>query len=230
MRELNAAIKDITMPVRMMALPVSDKGFPIPRFVAWVRDGRQTRRLDPDGKPDFRIIDSEFAEDAFRRKRCWLCGELLGRHQVFAIGPMCVVNRVTMEPPSHRDCAEYAVKACPFLSKPRMIRNEKGLELYDAAGIPGMSIDRNPGCVCLYETRSYKRFHAGGGGSGMLVQLGPPDRVDWWAQGRQAMREEIIESIDSGYPLLMKMAIQDGPKAVAELERYRQRAEPLIPK
>ena len=59
--------------------------------------------------------------------KCWLCGQTLGKHMTFPIGPMCAITRTTAEPPSHLACAEYAVKACPFLSQPRMRRNERDL-------------------------------------------------------------------------------------------------------
>jgi hypothetical protein len=138
---------------------------------------------------------------------------------------MCVVNRVTSEPASHRDCAEFAAKACPFLTKPRMRRNEK--DLLEGRVIAGIHIDRNPGCVCLYETMSAKPFKAG---EGILFQLGEPTRVDWWAEGRTATRAEILASIDSGYPILLDVATRlDGPEGVAELTRHRDRAMRLLP-
>ena len=67
----------------------------------------------------FQNASGEFRQRAFKRGLCWVCGEPLGVHKVYAIGPMCVINRTTSEPASHRDCAEFAVKACPFLLEGR---------------------------------------------------------------------------------------------------------------
>ena len=88
MTELNAAIRDIPLPHRMRKLPISDRGFPVPRFVPWI-----------NGQPEFRGFDGEHLSRCVKLKRCWLCGEPLGKFMAFVIGPMCAVNRVSSEPP-----------------------------------------------------------------------------------------------------------------------------------
>jgi hypothetical protein len=138
---------------------------------------------------------------------------------------MCVINRTTMEPACHRDCAEFTAKACPFLTRPREKRNEKGLN--PSAGAPGTMIKRNPGCVCLYETPLAKAFDDGMGG--WLIRLDAPTRVDWWAEGRKATRDEIMASIDSGLPLLEAEAEKDGIAAQVALEEMRLMAMMLLP-
>jgi hypothetical protein len=42
---------------------------------------------------------------------------------------------MSAEPPSHRECAEYAVRACPFLTRPLAVRNERGLDGFEPAGV-----------------------------------------------------------------------------------------------
>ena len=113
---LNQRIAHLELPDRMRSLKISDEGFPVPWFVGYV-----------DGKPDFRTMDGEKLVIAVRHRRCWMCGSPLGKHLTFSIGPMCAVNRNIAEPPSHLSCAEYSVRACPFLSNSRMKRNEKDL-------------------------------------------------------------------------------------------------------
>jgi hypothetical protein len=201
-------------PARMARLPKDERGYPVPRFVHW-----------QDGKPDFRIIEDGFRARAFRTGLCWICGEKLGVHRVYVIGPMCVINRVTMEPACHRDCAEFAAKACPFLVRPRQKRNEKGLD--PEATMAGVGLKRNPGCSCLYETREARRFSDGQGS--WLIRLGEPDRVDWWAEGRTATRAEIQASIDGGFPLLLGPAMDEGQEAVDELTRLAHDALKLLP-
>jgi hypothetical protein len=105
------------VPARIMALPRDERGYPVPRFVAWLEGGELKKR--GQGSPDFRVLYPGAREAAVRRQACWICGEPMGVHQVFAIGPMCSINRTAQEPPSHRECVEWAVKACPFLSQPR---------------------------------------------------------------------------------------------------------------
>jgi hypothetical protein len=91
----------------------------------------------------------------------------------------------------------------------------------------GQFIKRNPGVSCVYITRDYKLFNAMGGGS--LVKLGAPVHTEWFAEGKPASRDEVLASIDSGYPLLVEMATRDGNEALAELETLRAHAMNLLP-
>jgi hypothetical protein len=213
MKQLNARIRYLEMPDRLKHLPLNDQGFPIPFFVPYV-----------DGKPEFRGFDGEKLAICVRHKRCWLCGEPLGRFMVFTIGPMCSINKTSAEPPSHYDCAFYAVQACPFLTQPRMRRNEK--DLPENEGAAGIMLKRNPGVTLLWVTRSYKPFKAG---RGVLFRVGDPQHVEFYAEGRKATHDEIMASIDSGMPILRGMAEQDGPEAVAELEKMYADAMQLVP-
>jgi hypothetical protein len=214
------------LPPRIKRLPKDERGFPIPRFVEWFKDGKPAAdRSSPGAVPDFRYADAAFRARAFRNRLCWVCGDPTGVHRVFCVGPMCVVNRTTAEPASHRDCAEFAVKACPFLLRPRMRRLP--MDEDEPGSSPGIMIERNPGCVALYETNEAVKF--GDGRGGWLIRLGAPDRIDWWAEGRQATRAEIQASIDSGFPILLGEAMKDGQEAVDELTRLAHKALQLLP-
>lgn len=229
--ELNNMIAGIPMPDRIKRLPISPAGFPVPWFVTWYKDGKPC--LTGEGAPDFRVANTNKMARAVNLRKhghrlCWTCGEVLGRHLAFVIGPMCAINRTISEPPSHFECAEYSAKACPFLSKPRMRRNEKDLPeaRHDAAG---MGIKRNPGCVCVWVTQSYTVEKAHMGNAGALFHLGDPDRVLWFCEGREATRDEVLASIDSGYPLLQMVAGMEGNGAPEALQQYRERAMALLP-
>lgn len=213
-----------TLPPRIATLPKDHRGFPVPWFVQWMEGGRPC--AVGTGEPDFRVIDTEKFRIAMRSPRCWICGQPMGVHRVFAIGPMCSINRIISEPPSHRECSEFAVKACPFLANPRMRRNEKNLP--EHGEIPGFHLDRNPGAICLWETPTYKPFRPHNGG--VLFKLGEPTRVDWYALGRPATREQVMASIEGGYPELMKLAEMEGGSAVAELARAREMAMKYLPR
>jgi hypothetical protein len=112
--QLNERIKHIPLPDRMRHLPVSSDGYPCPRFISWI-----------NGKPDFRSIEPDKLGKAVRLNLCWLCGQALGSRLAMVVGPMCIINRVSSEPPCHRECAEYAVVACPFLSDAIRRRNTR---------------------------------------------------------------------------------------------------------
>jgi hypothetical protein len=87
-------------------------------------------------------------------------------------------------------------------------------------------LKRNPGVTLVWVTRHYKPFKAEGG---VLFRLGDPGRVEFYAEGRKATRSEIMASIDSGMPILRGMAKEDGPEAVADLEKMYADAVVLVP-
>jgi hypothetical protein len=214
MKDLNLRIRHIPLPQRMRSLPISDEGFPVPKFVPWIK-----------GKPEFRGMDGEHMAMCVRLKRCWLCGDRLGVHMTFTIGPMCIVNRNIAEPPAHHSCAEYAVRACPFLSQPRARRNEKDKPEGHVAGV---GLKRNPGVVALWTTRTYRVHRAPNGGA--LFSIGNPESVEYFCEGRKATRDEILVSMETGLPLLMDIAQQEGNGAPEELQRrYEDAIKTLVP-
>jgi hypothetical protein len=214
MPELNASIRDIPLPARLKGRPISERGFPVPWFVSFI-----------GGKWDFVNLDRRKIGEAHKRKLCWLCGQPLGQFMCFPIGPMCSINRISSEPPAHRDCAEYAVRACPFLARPSARRNEAAQVAGSIAG-PGVPLEHNPGAVLIWITKHYSLMQLD---NGVLFQLGEPIEVAWYCEGRAATRAEIEAAIAKGLPLLRKAAESDGPGGLAELEQYIKRAERLLP-
>lgn len=206
------------LPSRMQALPVDHRGYPVPYFVAWI-----------DGAPDFRVADGEKLVKCVNERRCWLCGQHLGSYFAFVVGPMCSVNRVSSEPPSHRECAEFALRVCPFLIMPRAQRRDAAMP--DEATRPaGIMIRRNPGVTMLWITKSYQPFPAPrpDGSQGALYRMGPPREVTCWAEGRTATRDEIAQSFDTGLPLLLEPAEKEGVRAVRQLETQALTARRLL--
>lgn len=180
------------MPDRIKALPVQ-RGYPVPWFV---------QHFEETGY-DFRVVDGRRMRQAIKEKVCWICGQPLGHTWVFVLGPMCIINRINSEPPSHYKCAEFAVKACPFLMQRQVKRNDKNMPA-ESRPAAGEHIDRQPGVIALWFTKNYHLTPADGG-SGFLFQVGDPIEVRWYREGRKATREEIMESIESGFPLLEEM-------------------------
>jgi hypothetical protein len=217
MTYLNQSIAHIRMPVRMSRMPISPNGFPVPWFVAWI-----------DNEPDFRVIGPGKIEDAVKRNKCWLCGDVLGSYKCFVIGPMCGINRTTAEPPSHVECAQYAALACPFLSKPNMRRNNKDMPEQKVSP-PGNMIERNPGVVALWVTKSFRPFNPTKRGTGILFEVGEPTNVMWYAEGRPATRDEVDESIRTGLPALEAMAAKEGRLAMAALKKAVEVSKKYLP-
>ena len=214
-------LSEIDVPRRLRHRP-RERGFVVPWFVPEI-----------DGHYDFRVMDGARLRQAIREQRCWICGEPLGRFLVFTVGPMCAVNRTSAEPPSHRECAEYAARVCPFLTQRQEFRRADGLP-EEAQSPAGLRIARQPGVALLWVTKEF-RLHvvrpdpANGVQGGLLFEIGEPSETVWLREGRPATRAEVEESIDTGYPLLLAEAEAEGPDAVAELERRREVIARLLP-
>jgi hypothetical protein len=222
--EVNAARKLRTelaaLPARMRLLPLDARGYPVPWFVAWEH-----------GVPEFRAMDGAKLRRAVRERRCWVCGQSLGRLLAFVVGPMCGVNRTSAEPPSHLECAEWSARNCPFLSRPHMVRREddtinteKLLKQSD-----GFALARNPGVTLVWITRGYKSFRGPGGNA--LFEMGEPERVVFYAAGRPATRAEVEASVESGLPALAELAeLQREEGAPAALLAMKEKFEAWYPR
>ncbi|MDX3026767.1 hypothetical protein [Streptomyces scabiei] len=211
-----------TPPPRIARLPRNQAGYPIPWFVDYV-----------DGEPDFRIADTRKQQGASVFRCCWLCGHALRNNVLgpaatqyaYVIGPMCAVNRVSSEPPAHRDCAVYAVTACPFLTTPGMRR--RAIEgIPDTVKPDGVMIERNPGVALVWVTNTWRMIpgHA-------LFDVDEPAEALWFAEGRPATHAEVLAAIDSGMPVLREAAEQDNDPeaALAYLDQQYARALELLP-
>lgn len=204
------------LPETMLDLPVDARGYPVPWFVPWV-----------NGAPEFRAGDQRKLLDAIRFSKCWVCGKPLGRHKSFVIGPMCGINRTTSEPGCHLECARWSAINCPFLNLTEKKRRED--EALKAMTCPAAGImnRRQPGVTLVWTTRVFSVFSDGR--RGLLFHLGDPSRTEFFARGRAATRQEIIESVESGLPTLRELAAQNGPEAIAALESQKAAFEQLYP-
>lgn len=202
------------LPWRMRALPVR-RGYPVPWFVAYV-----------NGDYDFRVVDARKHAIAVRERRCWVCGQVIVQSEcAFVIGPMCAINRISSEPPSHVSCATWSAHYCPFLTRPQMARRDAGMP--EGVTEPaGNMIARNPGVALVWVTRGFSVIQPPKGG--VLYHVAEPENIIVFAEGRAATREELRRSIDTGYPSLMSVAEQEGPEAISDLEAAKHRALQLL--
>lgn len=202
------------LPERVQKLPLDHRGYPIPWFVGTV-----------EGKRDFRVADGRKRVIAVNQKRCWVCGEPLGKNFAFVIGPMCAVNRNTSEPPSHVDCATFAARACPFLCLPK---SEYRKPPEGGKMLVG-SLEGNPGACAVWITKSYKPYIVPGTKAEWLIRIGPATEVLWFAEGKMASRAQIEESFNRRLPLLREVAEREGPEACAYLDQQVDIAMKLLP-
>jgi hypothetical protein len=187
------------LPAGLARMPTDHCGYPVPWFVAWY-----------EGKPEFRATSPYRFRQAIAEKLCWVCGLPLRKRMTFVAGPMCGINRTSAEPPSHFDCAMFSAIACPFLSMPKALRREANLP-DQRKPAPGIALARNPGVTMLWMTKSFVAFKTPDGGQ--LVEMGPSIHLYWIAEGRAAVRAEVMASITSGMPSLQAIADAESQEA-----------------
>lgn len=153
-----------------------------------------------DGEPDFTLARPMGISDAARFKLCFLCGEALGSYAAFVVEPVRAVDRASTAPPAHRDCAQYVALA-------------------------GLTDNLNPALVWVTK-RWYVRMDRKGQ---PMFDIGKADQTYWYADGRDATREEVLEAIDSGMPPLREAAEKAGHLSVLQLDAAVETARKLAP-
>lgn len=203
-------------PDRIGALPVDPRGFPVPWFVSWHGD-----------QPNFPVISAQKLGQAWTEELCWVCGQKLGSFRIWVIGPQCVLERACPEPPCHLECAEFAAKHCPFLASPLARRAPQHDDIQNFGRAKNAST-LHTGVVALWVTkgRGAKPIKAGGG---ILFALEEPSRVNWYANGRPATREDVTGALAAAMPILLETAQAEGANAVAELRRRSDRTDRWLP-
>lgn len=103
--------RDVPLPPRMAALPKDRRGLPVP-YIVLVTD---------DGTPHFTINDSRKVAKVLRERRCAICGGKHHRGLWLVGGPMSAFHEdgAYLDPPLHFECAQYALKVCPYLAAPK---------------------------------------------------------------------------------------------------------------
>lgn len=172
-------------PASILGLPVDKRGYFVPWFAT----------VNKDGEPDFRIVDGRKVLLSLQKSRSFISGQPLERYKSFVLGPMCVINGISAEPPSRPVEARYAARVCPFLAIPSAGRREAGLdERDDVVAPPGIMDFGNPGVTCVLTTKSYSVKASG------LIEVGfPTTWLEWYYKGEKV--ESSAEILDPEGPI-----------------------------
>jgi hypothetical protein len=145
-RAASVVIDDDIIPEAVRRLPRDSRGYPIPFIVDHDVDGQ--------GTPDFRTIDEDRWTDCAVDRLCEVCGEKLTYWMVFIGGVTACTNRRFLDPPMHRECAEFARRVCPYLVMPGYKYSKRtapeGYKDFDF-----VSAER-PEIMYMYITRDYQ--------------------------------------------------------------------------
>lgn len=126
---------DIPVPARMAKLKKDRRGYPIPAMVV----------VDDDGRPHFQINDERIRQKMIAEDRCPICAGKLARGRWFVGGPLSAFSSrgLFIDPPTHDECAHYALRVCPYLAAPNYGREigARTLEGKTVEGISAISVD-----------------------------------------------------------------------------------------
>lgn len=181
----------IEVPKHLRSRPTYG-GFVVPYFVAWYKGTTQVDEREPGAKPDFKVTDYRRLTICRKQGHCWICGKQLGAFKWFVFGPGSALSRTSVEPPSHRDCAHYAVKICPY-----MLDNSKQYRHPDLK--PGQVLiegsSYHPEVSVLWATKGYKTIALDPSRGMYQFEPGEPTFVEFWYEGRVATRAEVEHAI-----------------------------------
>jgi len=165
--------RTVPIPSRLANRPRDARGYPIPALAL----------IDRTGKPDFRVTDMDKWVAACRNKTCSLCGEPLGRHLAFIGGPLSFENRYFTDLPAHRECAEYALRVCPYIAAPNFKYAESiRVDADVTVRVSPEVLDARPDRFFLGITKSCTPVRTDG--DTMLVRASPWEQVSWWNEGQ----------------------------------------------
>lgn len=109
------------IPQRMRTRPKDARGYPVPFIVM----------IDKTGLPQFTINDVRRVADCHSKRLCAICGKRHDKQVWFVGGSRCFLHPhgAFIDPPMHHDCAEYALRVCPFLALPSYSRRVEDRKL-----------------------------------------------------------------------------------------------------
>jgi hypothetical protein len=126
------------VPRKMRDIPQTKHGYPVPWVSDWTgTDGAPSRYVPVPGHPewgDYNASEAGIGEGyplagllhparqmrGMLERRCGVCGKHIPGTKILIGGPPLL--RVGFhEPPVHRECARYAVQACPGINHGRII-------------------------------------------------------------------------------------------------------------
>jgi hypothetical protein len=131
-------------PWRLEWRPKDDRGYIIP----------YTQHI-VDGVPDFRTLDAERVARCLTNKLCAMCGAPLGVHLYFIGGPRCLKHGMFYDPAMHQDCAKYALRVCPHLSRSKGRYAEPPLSTPETKIVHGAVDPEKVGYSFLMHTKGF---------------------------------------------------------------------------
>jgi hypothetical protein len=176
MSELQSRLA-VPIPKRLRTRPLDRRGYPVPWVVF----------IDGAGMPQFTINDIGKAHACRTKRLCGLCGNRMDKTMWFIGGKRCFTHEhgAFVDPPNHYECAEYALRVCPFLAAPSYARRIDFGKLTPASIGDRIALalhndmpDDRPDCFGLGATRGWRFIDEA---SVYVVERW--DYLEWWKAG-----------------------------------------------
>ena len=135
-----------------------------------------------DGKPDFRVTDTEMWWRCIREKLCAICGGRLDYWVWYVGGGACAEQGLYFDLAMHEECCFYSAAACPFLAEGRDY-SHRGTEHVEVAGyVKEVRHDVVKAKVLYASKRRRDQVTVvENGNQGYLVKTGPEiERIQIW--------------------------------------------------
>jgi hypothetical protein len=173
------------LPRLLRTRPRDKRGYPIPFVVL----------IDRAGLPQFTINDARKVEQCRRKHLCGLCGKRMDDGFWFVGGARCFTHPhgAFVDPPNHYECAEYALRVCPFLAAPNYGKRIDLGKMTEASYGTSMAIIAHNSMPPAQP----ERFGLGQTSRYRLVETSPADPIglyvvenwqylEWWRNGEPA--------------------------------------------
>lgn len=166
------------VPERMAHLPRDERGYPVP-FVVY---------RDKAGTPHFTINDANRTDAVIRADRCPICNQTLFRGRWFVGGPASAFHPdgAYLDPPMHYECAEYALRVCPYLAAPRYAKRIDSRTVPQGLGEPvylDPTVDPTRPGVFVAVMSIGQSFGGYNGPFRYIQPVRPYRRVEFWRHG-----------------------------------------------
>jgi hypothetical protein len=179
----------VAEPPRIARLDHDKRGYPIPYNV--LRAG--------DGTPFYTVNDDRKAWRCIREGLCPICGERLGQWKWIAGGPRSAFDPggCYLDLPMHKDCIEFALQTCPYLSMPKYLGR---VDIPDPSKLPPEArvlLDDTvlPDRPEIFVAVAASRFSMGGREWPLTPYLKPEkpwSAWSFWRHGRQIAEDEAM--------------------------------------
>jgi hypothetical protein len=173
--------RDEPKPPRVARMPCDHRGFPVLYTV-------RPRDFVDGTECDFRIINLTNYERCYTETLCGVCGEKVHGQLWFLGGPMCVQNRIFGDPAMHEECARYAMRVCPFLTKRDFGYHDRAGDEEKGLGRDDNLIKTKPERLVLYATADYLPIRPRGSGK-LLCTVKHARFVEWYTPNGAFVRK-----------------------------------------